>query len=209
VVYWRVEGSLVDLTAVRQVAYFTWNAHTFIGRWARRGALAATAITRPLFYFTNKRLATRTLDALLRGVTRDRLDLLGEEYFQYVIKPQLKAKGVEKLRECLAANNRVILVSHGLDHMICPLARHLGVERVIANRLEFRDGLATGRVLDPVVPPRGAFALVFGGAPDGRLAPEKLMRTLKITGGQEQIEEESRPTWRTHPKDIGPDYLSE
>jgi fatty acyl-CoA reductase len=199
----------VDLTAVRQVAYFTWNAHTFIGRWLRRGALAATAITRPAFYFTNKRLATRTLDALLRGVTRDRLDLLGEEYFQYVIKPQLKAKGVEKLRECLGANNRVILVSHGLDHVMKPLARHLGVERVIANRLEFRDGLATGRVLDPVVPPRGAFALVFGGAPDGRVAPEKLIRALKIKGGPEQLEAAARPAARTHPEDITPVVLTE
>jgi fatty acyl-CoA reductase len=199
----------VDLTAVRQVAYFTWNAHTFIGRWMRRGALAATAITRPLFYFTNKRLATRTLDALLRGVTRDRLDLLGEEYFQYVIKPQLKSKGVEKLRECLAANNRVILVSHGLDHVMKPLARHLGVERLIANRLEFRDGLATGRVLDPVVPPRGAFALVFGGAPDGRVAPEKLIRALKIKSGTEQLEASAIPAARTHPEDITPVVLTE
>ncbi|MFZ0819493.1 MAG: SDR family oxidoreductase [Candidatus Acidiferrales bacterium] len=209
IVYWRVEGSLVDMTAVRQVAYFTWNAHTFIGRWARRGAVAATAITRPAFYFTNKRLATRTLDALLRGVTRDRLDLLGEEYFQYVIKPQLKQKGVEKLRECLAANDRVILVSHGLDHVICPLARYLGVERVITNRLEFRDGLATGRVLDPVIPPRGAFALVFGGAPDGRVRPEKLMRALKIKGGAGLLEATARPAPRTHRADMTPVVLTD
>ena len=208
-IYWRVEGSLVDLTAVRQVAYFTWNAHTFVGRWARRSLLAATAITRPLFYFTNKRLATRTLDALLRGVTRDRLDLLGEEYFQYVIKPQLKHKGVEKLRECMDADNQVILVSHGLDHVICPLARYLGVERVIANRLEFRDGLATGRVLDPVVPPRGAFALVFGGAPDGRVRPEKLMRKLKIKGGPEQLEAAARPAERPRHEDVIPVVLTD
>jgi len=198
----------VDLTAVRQVAYFTWNAHTFLGRWFRRGAVAATAVTRPALYFTNKRLATRTLDALLRGVTRDRLDLLGEEYFEYVVKPSLKAKGVAKLRECLASNDRVILVSHGLDHVICALARHLGVERVIANRMEFRDGLATGRVLDPVIPPRGAFALVFGGAPDGRVAPEKLMRALKIKGGPELLEAAARPAVRTNPADLRPVVLT-
>ncbi len=209
VVYWRVEGSLVDMTAVRQVAYFTWNAHTFIGRWARRGALAATAITRPALYFTNKRVATRTLDALLRGVTRDRLDLLGEEYFDYVIKPQLKAKGVQKLRECLAENDRVILVSHGLDHVICPLARYLGVERVITNRLEFRDGLATGRVQDPVIPPRGAFALVFGGAADGRVSPEKLMQKLKIKGGPGALEAAAIPAARTHRTDLTPVVLTD
>ena len=34
--FWRVEGSLADLGAVRPVAYFTWNSHTYAGRWARR-----------------------------------------------------------------------------------------------------------------------------------------------------------------------------
>ena len=46
-VFWRVEGSLADLTAVRPVAYFTWNAHTFAERWARRGGLFLQALFRP------------------------------------------------------------------------------------------------------------------------------------------------------------------
>ena len=62
-----------------------------------------------------------------------------------------------KLNERLAAGDRVILVSQGLDHVMRPLAQHLGVGRVLANRLEFRDGVATGRLLDPVIPPRGSF----------------------------------------------------
>jgi len=28
-VFWRAEGSLLELTAVRTVAFFTWNAQTF------------------------------------------------------------------------------------------------------------------------------------------------------------------------------------
>ena len=35
-VYWRVEGSLLDLTVVRPVAFFTWNAQTFTDRFRRR-----------------------------------------------------------------------------------------------------------------------------------------------------------------------------
>ena len=76
-VFWRVEGSLADLTAVRPVAYFTWNAHTFAERWARRGALLLEALVRPVLYSTHRVYATRVLHALLRGVSRDRLDLLG------------------------------------------------------------------------------------------------------------------------------------
>ena len=38
---------------------------------------------------------------------------------------------------------------------------------VIANRLEFRDGIATGRLLEPVIRPRGVFARITGAGPDG------------------------------------------
>ncbi len=59
-----------------------------------------------------------------------------------------------------------------------PLARHLGAKWVIANRLEFRDGIATGRLLDPVIRPRGAFARITGAGPDGRRVAEQLVRDL-------------------------------
>lgn len=195
-VFWRVEGSLADLAAVRMVAYFTWNAQSFLERWTRRGGLATLAVARPVLYLANKRFATRMLHTLLRGITRDRLTLLGEEYFEYVVKPQLKAAGVTKLKERLAAGDRVILVSQALDHVMLPLARHLGVQGVIANRMEFRDGVSTGRLLDPIVPPRGAFALVMGGAPDGSIAPEVLGEKLRIAGGIEQLAAAAQPAER-------------
>src|ERR1700733_14675092 len=116
--FWRVEGSLADLTAVRPVAFFTWNAHTFAERWTRRGGLFLEALVRPGLYASHRVLATRALHALLRGVTRDRLDLLGEEYFHYVLKPHLKSEGVKRLNEYMAEHGPVVLVSQGLDHVM-------------------------------------------------------------------------------------------
>jgi len=179
-VFWRVEGSLADLTAVRPVAYFTWNAHTFAERWARRGALLLEALVRPVLYATHRVGATRVLHVLLQGVSRDRLDLLGEEYFSYILKPQLKPGGVESLHRWMAEHGQVVLVSQGLDHLMRPLAQHLGVQRLVANRLEFRGGTATGRLLDPVVRPRGPLALVLGNQPDGRVSAERLLGDLGL-----------------------------
>jgi long-chain acyl-CoA synthetase len=62
-----------------------------------------------------------------------------------------------------------------------PLAQHLGVKRIVANRLEFRDGVATGRLKEPVIRPRGAFARIREENPDGRRAPKTLARQLDIT----------------------------
>ena len=180
-VYWRVEGSLVDLTVVRPIAFFTWNAQTFTGRLRRRGLIFLMALLRPFLYSANRKFATRMVHTVLRGVTRDRLDLLGEEYFQYKLKPHLKPRGVAQVRELVQSGAEVVLVGQALDHIMRPLAQHLGVKRIVANRLEFRDGIATGRLLDPVIRPRGAFAPLNDNMPDGRRAPKTLARHLDIS----------------------------
>ena len=201
--YWRVEGSLLNLSTVQPVAFFTWNAQTFSERWARRGAVFLMAVLRPFLYATNRVFATRVVHTVLRGVSRDRLDLLGDEYFQYKLKPFLKPEGVRQLKALVESGASLVLVSQGLDHVMRPLARHLGVERLIANRLEFRDGFATGRLLEPVVRPRGLFARIVQESPDGRRPAEKLIHELgfrseevmrtAVTPAERQVPVQRRP----------------
>jgi len=199
-VFWRIEGSLLDLTAVRPVGFFTWNAQTFLERWARRGTMGVLALARPIFYATDREFATRVLHTVLRGESRDRLDLLGEEFFHYFLKPWLKRTGVEKLKELLGAESDVVLVSQGLDHIMRPLAAHLGVRWIVSNRLDFRDGLATGRLLDPVIRPRGLLAKFREQGPDGTVARAQLVRDLGFAKNPEALDEAVRPAERTTPK---------
>jgi thioester reductase-like protein len=177
-VYWRAEGSLLELTAVRPVAFFTWNAQTFTERWVRRGLVLLMAGLRPLLYAADRTFATRVVYAVLRGVSQDRLDLIGQEYFDYKLKPNLKAAGIAKLKDLVDSGLKVVLVSQGLDHVIRPLAQHVGVDYILANRMEFRDGIATGRLLDPVIRPRGIFARISSSGPDGLRSPTKLLEDL-------------------------------
>jgi thioester reductase-like protein len=179
--YWRVEGSLLELTTVRSVAFFTWNAQTFTERWLRRGSVLLMALLRPFLYASNRRFATRLVHSILRGISRDRLDLLGEEYFQYKLKPNLKPDGVRQLQELVRSGARVVLVSQGLDHVMRPLAQYLGVKWIIANRLDFRDGISTGRLLDPVIRPRGIFARIRSSGPDGARSSQKLAHDLGVS----------------------------
>ena len=205
--FWRVEGSLAALGAVRPVAYFTWNSHTFAGRWARRGGTLALALVRPFLYASNRIFATRVLHTLLAGVTRDRLDSLGEEYFEYILKKRLKPEGVESLRACLAEKGapNVVLVSQGLDHVMRPLAQYLGVSQLVSNRLEFRDGVATGRLLDPVIRPRSPIAWAFQRSAQGRVATDRLLHDLGMTGHPERLESAILPAER--PKTADRDAL--
>ncbi len=179
-VYWRVEGSLLEFPTVRPIAFFTWNAQTFNERWIRRGLALLMAVLRPIVYAVNRTFATRVVHTVLRGISRDRLDLLGEEYFKYELQPYLKPDGVRKLKELVDSGANIVLVSQGLDHVMRPLARHLNVKWVIANRMEFRDGMATGRLLEPVIRPRGFLARIRGSGPDGRRDPAWLALDLGL-----------------------------
>jgi long-chain acyl-CoA synthetase len=199
-VFWRVEGSLLNLTAVRPVGFFAWNAQSFLERWARRGAMGILAVARPAMYAAHRVFATRVLHAVLRGVSQDRLDSLGEEYFHYLLRPRLKPRGLEKLKEAMAGGGEVVLVSQGLDHVMRPLAAYLGVKHIISNRLEFRNGLATGRLLFPVIRPRGAFARLTGQSPDGMAPRERLARDLGFADRPEVLEAAIRPARREMPR---------
>ncbi|MGA9790870.1 MAG: SDR family oxidoreductase, partial [Terriglobales bacterium] len=70
----------------------------------------------------------------------------------------------------------------GLEHVMRPLARHLGVRWIIANRLDFRGGVATGRLLSPVIRPRGLFARIREAGPDGQQSPARWVRALGLRG---------------------------
>src|SRR2546428_9303593 len=195
-VYWRVEGSLLELGAMRPVGFFTWNSQSFSERWARRLGMAGMALARPFAYAANRTFATRFLHTLLRGISRDRLDLLGEEYFHYVLKPQLRREAVEKIVAAVREGERVVLVGQLLENILRPLAHHLGVDSFLANRLEYRNGRAIGRLLDPVVRPRGPLAWLASGFADGPISKEKLLRQLGWSARPELLEKAIHSTAR-------------
>ena len=97
---------------------------------------------------------------------------LGEEEFEYKLKPLLKRRRWH-LNALQATGAEVVLVSQGLDHVNAPAGAALGVQWIIANRLDFRDGVATGRLLSPVIRPRGIFARIREAGPDGQQSPAR------------------------------------
>ena len=170
---------------MRPIAFFTWNAQKFTERWGRRGLVFLMAALRPILYAINRNFATRVFHTVLRGVSRDRLDLLGEEDFLYKLKPRLKPEGIRELKTLVNSGAKVVLVSQGLEQIMVPLAKHLGVKWIIANRMEFRDGRATGRLRAPVIRPRGLLARFTGTGANGVRSAERLVKDLGLSGEAE------------------------
>jgi len=154
--------------------------------------LAFATFLLPLIYLISPVFALRVLHAFLRGVSRDRLDLLGEEYFQYVLNPRLKRGGMERIAGFPRSAPYAVLVSDALDHIVRPLGQHLGFSHVLANRLEFRDGHATGRLLSPIIPPRGLWQRFVGlfSSPESRpCGADELVKQLGISASVQELAE--------------------
>ncbi len=196
VTYWRVEGSLFEISALRSVGFFNWNSQSFLERWVRRGGMLGLALLRPPYYLISRTFATRALHSVLRGITRDRLDLLGEEYFQYELKPRMRREAVEKLVDAVRSGERVLLVGQMLEHILRPMAEFFAADGFLANRLEFRDGVATGRLQVPVIRPRGPFAWLASGSVNGRIPKEKLLRQLNWEKQPELLDGAVQPVVR-------------
>jgi phosphoserine phosphatase len=122
------------------------------GRALRRLAgLAADAPRLAFAEWRDRRWFNELLFKHYAGLTEDRLVVLADEVFEETIEPRIYAGTADLIAGCKAAGQRVVLVSGSLDHVLEPLRRKLGADGVIANRLEYRDGVATGRLLRPVV----------------------------------------------------------
>jgi phosphoserine phosphatase len=146
--FFRLEGPLVASSGALAAAWMGGNAQHLGERALRFGAALAAA---PLAGVLDGATAGRLAWAALRGTSEDRIRVLGEEYAEEKLIPALRPVGVDLLEQCRRDGCFLVLVSEGVVETAEVVGRHLRVDAVIANRLELRNGRATGRLQDPVV----------------------------------------------------------
>jgi HAD superfamily hydrolase (TIGR01490 family) len=81
---------------------------------------------------------------LLAGLTRGRLEELAEESFA-AVRRNLRPGSAALVARLQAEGRSVVFATTSLDLIVAPLARHLGIAEVVATRLQFSGGSATGR----------------------------------------------------------------
>jgi HAD superfamily hydrolase (TIGR01490 family) len=85
---------------------------------------------------------------ILRGLTRERLEELARESFA-ALRRDMRPRAQALLAGLRAEGWQVVFATTSLDLIVAPLARRLGVTEVLASRLEFAEGRATGRFEGP------------------------------------------------------------
>jgi HAD superfamily phosphoserine phosphatase-like hydrolase len=151
-VFVRIEGVLTGRGVRAAAAYFAANAAGFRERALRLGHLAWTAPIYEVLGQSDRVLANRLAYLALRSMSEDRIAELASEYWENVLREQVLSDGVELLRRARAEGKRVVLLADSVDAVVKPLVEHLRyVDDYVCNRLEFRSGYATGKLLDPVI----------------------------------------------------------
>jgi HAD superfamily hydrolase (TIGR01490 family) len=149
--YFDVDGTLIRTNLVHPTLFYLSNMKT---PFESLGKLARAAMKTPqmlLAEFRDRRVFNEVLFSTYEGVSKDRVTILSEEIFEKVIRPALFPFAKDLVARCRAEGHDVVLVSGALVEIMEHLAAHLGATHVIANRLEFKDGFATGRLQRPVV----------------------------------------------------------
>src|SRR6185295_12542334 len=73
------------------------------------------------------------------------------ELFDEVIKPAVFPGAYELIEKSRSLGLRQVVITGALDLSVKPLMQHLGITEYVTNRLEFVNGVATGRLLPPVM----------------------------------------------------------
>lgn len=132
------------------VMYFA-NESSPLKSLARLGGAALQAPLMALAELRDRRLFNEMLFSHYKGMSEDRISVLSEEVFEAIVVPRLFKGAPDLIAQCKRAGKRVVLITGSLDWTIEYLADHLGADHFIANRLEMKNGKATGKLLRPVV----------------------------------------------------------
>ena len=89
--------------------------------------------------------------AAWKGRAQEDLDEMGERIFRKKVQGILFPEMRELVRAHQRRGHTVILSSSATSYQVEPVARYLGIDHVLCNRFEAKDGLLTGEIERPVV----------------------------------------------------------
>ena len=149
--FYDVDGTLVKTNIVHTFGYYCMNQGNLLGSAMKTAGLLAST---PLFWATdkvNRKVFNELFYRLYAGQTEDRLVVLAEHMLEDLLKDAIYPAAYDLIEEARKANCKIVLVSGALDFTIAPLAKWLGADDVIANKMQFVNGVATGRVIPPII----------------------------------------------------------
>lgn len=149
--FYDVDGTLVRTNIVHAYAYYAMNRGSISGTLARTVGTVAGIPAFKALDVLNRKVFNEFFYRYYAGLSEDRLVTLAEDLFEDVLKPAIYKEAHDLIAEARRAGCKIVLVSGALDFTIKPLGRFLGADDVIANKMQFVGGIATGKVIPPII----------------------------------------------------------
>lgn len=149
--FYDVDGTLVKTNIVHVYAYYAMNRGSLLGM---AGRTLGTAASLPLFGaldLINRKVFNEFFYRYYEGLSEDRLITVAEDMFEDVLKPAIYEQSKDLIAEARRSGCRIVLVTGALDFTMRPLVRYLGADELIANKMQFVGGKATGKVIPPII----------------------------------------------------------
>lgn len=149
--FYDIDGTLIRTNVVHAYGYYAMNRGSVLGSLGRTLGLGASL---PLFGVLdafNRKVFNEFFYRYYAGLTEDRLFTLAEDLFEDVLKDAIYEESFDLINEARRDGCKIVLVTGALDFTIMPLARHIGADDVIANKMQFVGGRATGKVIPPII----------------------------------------------------------
>ena len=149
--YFDVDGTLAKSNLVHPLLFYALNQQNPLRSMGRLLRTAARAPKLIMAEQVDRGAFNELLFEGYTGMSEDRLLLLADEAFDTVIRGRLYKDGLSLVARAKKAGHRVVLISGSPDFLLHRLQKLCGADDVIGNRLEFKDGRATGRIRRPLV----------------------------------------------------------
>ena len=149
--FYDLEGTLVSTNLVHTLGFY---ARRQQGLFTTIKKSIGTLAKLPLFGVTDlysRNVFNELFFQSYKGESIDRLRFFSEELFEDVLKPAIFPGTFELIETSKKIGQRQVVLTGALDFTIERLMEYLGIEDYVANRLEFVNGYATGRILPPVM----------------------------------------------------------
>ncbi len=149
--FYDLEGTLVSTNLVHTLGFYSRNQQGLL-RSIRKSA--STLLSLPVFAVTDQYSRMVFNDLFFKrykGETEDRLRFFADELFEDVLKPAVFPGAFSLIEKSKSLGLRQVVVTGALDMSVKPLMDYLGIDDYVANRLEFVNGVATGRLVPPVL----------------------------------------------------------
>jgi HAD superfamily hydrolase (TIGR01490 family) len=149
--FYDVDGTLVKTNIVHTYGYYAMNRGSLKGIVGRTLAAIASVPVFAALDAVDRKIFNQFFYRYYAGLSEDRLLTLADEMFEDLVKPAIFPKARDLIEEARRSGCKIVLVTGALDFTVRPLQKYLGADDLIANKMQYVGGIATGKVIPPII----------------------------------------------------------